>query len=424
MGAVLRFTTLLSSVLLAPILLKVLSIELFGVWMLFSSIVGVLTFADFGLGNSLINELVSSDTAVKVKKQEYLVSSTFFLLLFLCLILLISGLVFTLTLDLKTIFNIQSDISSRQLNIVFMIFIGSFAISMPFSVVQRVQTAFQETDISYLWQIMGHISAFALLLVVIKTSPNFTYLVGVYVIVPFIFIFINFSYQFFKLRPYLLPKLKNFRMVQAKLVATSGGLFFLLQILSIIGAYSDQIFISVLIGPEEVASYSVMQRLASSVLLAQFIFLPFWPAIGEALLRKDFNWVIKILNISLVALLLITSIIAIIYWFYAYEIIKLWLSDDSLVVGRNSTIFAFACWMLIATIGGLVSTVMNNPLFLKFHVALYFIATLVSVSLKVPLVEYYGISGAVWATTFSYGVIFIIPSLAYIYYFLIKSLKN
>ena len=128
MGAVLRITTLLSSVLLAPILLKVLSIELFGVWMLFSSIVGVLTFADFGLGNSLINELVSSDTAVKVKKQEYLVSSTFFLLLFLCLVLLISGLVFTLTLDLKTVFNIQSDISSRQLNIVFMIFIGSFAL--------------------------------------------------------------------------------------------------------------------------------------------------------------------------------------------------------------------------------------------------------------------------------------------------------
>lgn len=413
-GGLAKISSVVLNLMLTPLLIKVLNIELFGIWMLFSSIIAALSFSDFGLGNGLVNELVNDRGDVSSSSKEY-ISSTFFLLFFIGIIIFLIAIFVAYYFDLKNIFNAEEKIQTSDFQYGFLLFVLSLAITMPLSVVQKIQTAYQKIDSMNKWIIVSQLSTFVVTAVVATLHPNFLLLICVYLFTPILVLSASYFREYIHIGQTIRPFLKYFELKTASKLLKNGSLFLCLQILSIIGAYSDQIYIGIYLGPKDVAVFSIYQKLAATILIVQFVVLPLWPSFGDAILKKNYPWLLSMLKKTLLLVIIITVAIALIYYFYAFNMISIWIGSSGAIEYNYPLILGFSIWMLVASVGGVMSMIMNNKIFIKYQIIFYFVATIISVALKIYAIPLYGVHAAILATSIAYGVFFIMPSLIYVF---------
>ena len=68
-----------------PLTIDYLGAERYGLWMTISTMLSMLSFADLGLGNGLLNAIAKAKGRNSMKDAQIAVSSTFFILLFISL---------------------------------------------------------------------------------------------------------------------------------------------------------------------------------------------------------------------------------------------------------------------------------------------------------------------------------------------------
>ncbi len=66
-----------------PLTVDYLGTERFGMWMTLTSILALMTFADLGLGNGLVNAISKSKGNSNISMAEKAISSVFFMMLFM-----------------------------------------------------------------------------------------------------------------------------------------------------------------------------------------------------------------------------------------------------------------------------------------------------------------------------------------------------
>lgn len=95
-----RGTGMLITIITVPLTLNYLGNQRFAVWTILSSIASLLAFADLGIGNSLINLIAKADADNDRATAQRYVSSSFFTLSFLALLL---GIGFAIFLSDRTL---------------------------------------------------------------------------------------------------------------------------------------------------------------------------------------------------------------------------------------------------------------------------------------------------------------------------------
>ena len=107
----LSFASILISV---PLTVHYLGVERYGLWMTITSLVVVLSFADLGLGNGLLNAIAVASARSDRRAAQIAVSSAFFMLLGTTIVL---GLVCALTfphIDWGKMFNVKSLVARQE----------------------------------------------------------------------------------------------------------------------------------------------------------------------------------------------------------------------------------------------------------------------------------------------------------------------
>lgn len=413
-SAAARAITIGTGLIVVPLTLNYLGAERYGLWMTVTSIVGLLAFADFGIGNGLLNALAAAYGRDDREAARESVAGAFFML---ALVALALGLVFSLAYPLVSwpaVFNVISPQARTEAGPAVAVFIACFLLNIPLGVILRTQMGYQEGFLAFLWQGAGSLASLAALLLAICWQGTLPWLVAALSGVPVVVTLLNGVALFGFQRPWLRPAWRYVRWRAARRIIGMGVYFFLLQVLGIVNYSSDNIIISQVLGAEAVAGYAVAMRLFSllPVVLSMFI-VPLWSAYGEAYARGDAAWIKRTFRTTLGWSFLISLAGGLVMVPWGQSIIHWWVGPQinlpfNLLLGMGVA-------NLFNAFSGAVAMLFNGLNILRFQVIVMSVTAVLLLAAKIGATRWMGLAGMVWGTVAVQLVCSHGPSLVYLW---------
>ena len=387
-----------------------LGAERYGLWMTITSLVALLSFADFGMSNSLVSLISEAAGRDDVETMKKIVSNGLFIMIFIALTLAIIFYGTYFFIDWSEVTNVSEPTAILESGPAVAVYVTIFLISLPLSVVQRVQIGLQETWRSNLWTFAGQILALVSLKVIVEFGGGVPYLVLAVAGVPVLTSLVNYLYFFLRHRPEIKPRWmdRDFKIVRK--IGHLSLLFLLMQLMAVMGNTTDNIVIAQFLGAAAVSPFSIIQKLTMMLGLAQLFISPMWPAFGESMARGEHSWAKKALTKILVFSITLGIFSGLIILIFGADIIKNWAGDS--MVPNQRLILGFALYSVLMGVGGSLSIFLNNGDFLRRQALIFIIASVISVVLKFLLVaHWHEASGAIWGTIIGYSFFFVIPAI-------------
>jgi O-antigen/teichoic acid export membrane protein len=407
-GAIAKGVSLLTAVISVPITLSYLGVERYGLWMTISSLALVLSFADMGLGNGLLNAIAGADGKEDKDEAHRNVSTAFFMLVALAFSL---GVVFAFAYPWilwARVFNVSAPQAVGEAGPSIAAFVGCTVASVPMALVQRIQLGYQEGFSNSLWQIFGSGLGLLGLLVAVGIGAGLPWVVLAFAGGPLLATFAQNIVVFSGRYRHLRPRWSLASRAVAVQLAKSGFLFFVLQAAVVVAFASDAIVVTQLLGPESVAQYSVASRLLGlPAVLAGMILTPLWPAYAEAIARGDSSWVRTTLRRSLILALAGTSLFASLLVLGGADLIRWW--AGSTVVPSLSLLIVLGLWTVVQATGSAVAMFLNGANVVRAQVVWATVMAAGALVLKIILTRTLGLPGVVWGTLLAYLVFTVVP---------------
>jgi O-antigen/teichoic acid export membrane protein len=382
--------------------------ERYGLWMSISSMIALMSFADLGLGNGLLNEISKAKANDLINYAKTAVSSTFFMLLAVSMSLSIILFFVYPYVEWYSIFNVKSKIAISETETTFLVLFLIFIINIPIGIVQRIQEGYQEGYIYQIWIILGSFISLIALLIAIYFQAGLAYLVLAFSSGQIIATLLNGIQLFIFKKPELLPNIKNFSFIEAKKLFKNGTIFLALGIFALIANTSDNLIIANVIGLEHVAGYEIVKKLFFFSMITAFFITPLWPAFSEAFAKGDFIWIKRTRNLALKISLVSGVVITTPLLLFGKEIIGYWI--DANYTPSWSLLFGFFIYIIINNYIGVMSTLLNSGNYAKKQIIPLLITCILSIFFKIILANKFGVSGVIWGTILSWTIGFAIPS--------------
>lgn len=403
-----RGVSFLFTFISTPLLFKNLGGTDFGLITVFSTVLSTLSFADFGLGYYF--SLVWPE--LKLNKNEVSIefcSTLFFLILVSLLLILLVIVINVLPLE-NTILSGGSLNKLFQYKATFSLVVLITAISLPSSIMQRIEFAEQNgmliSIVNSIALILGLILIYAG--IKLKFSMDF-FIFTLYGITPlFWFAYLlkflisnKVGFEKFK---------KNISINFLKKSFLSGISYFSIQVFNILLNSVGVFIVSNSCGIATLAILNILTKLVQ-VLLIPFEGLSgnFLPAMNVSLASKNISWVKRSYRMLIQFASIYTSLIVLIILFKTKAILNFWIgskiSDFEL-----SLLFAISLFFLFRILETIVSNVMTGKILLKYSRWLYPLSVVITLFVMSGLVNKYSLTG--YFTAFGLSMIFfyIIPS--------------
>ena len=390
-----------------PLTINYLGNERFGMMMTIVSMLALMNFADMGLGLGLQNRIPKLENNKDLFQTT--VSSTFF---FLTMVSLVLSVVFTLLyflIDWPKAFNVETDIAKAEAGYSVLVLFFCFVINIPLSIVQKTQGGLQEGYYNNLWHTTGSVIGLGALYYAVINEYGVPMIVLCIYGTNTLFLLFNFLNQFANKRKFLFPK---YSMINKSIVVTliKEGLYFtLIQVLFLFFNASDGIIISQTINPETVAIYFVGLRLIA--LLAtpiQAVMSPSLPALNDAFENGDLPFVKNLFIKGLLGSILGTLALMIGFYFSCNYLISIWLGPEHMF--DNKVLIGFLAFLLYFNLIPFFSFFMlSSPLYKKLAI-IYPIAIIFTTICKILACIYLGLSGFLIVTAVLMITTFYIPS--------------
>ena len=405
LAKVLSVVTMLISV---PLTLTYLGAERYGMWMIISSLIAMLSFADLGMGNGLLNAVAQAHGREDVDMLRSYVSSGFVILSVIALLFVIAFAVAYPIFDWNWLFKASGEVARQEAGPAVAVFLGIFAVNLPLSIVSKVQAGLQQSFNASLWQGAGSILALISMLVVIHLELGLPWLVFAALGGPAVTALCNTVYYFGKVRKDLRPSLAVVTGGAAKQIARTGFFFLILQIVSAVAYASDNLVIAQSLGASAVTVYAVPEKLFSLITIALAIMLtPLWPAYGEAMAKGDLAWVRNAFKRSLFVSLGAAAGMSTLLVVATPKLLPLWVGHE---VNTPFLVLAgLGVWKVIEACGNAMAMLLNGANVMRQQMLVAVLTGASALALKVYLVGQIGVAGAVWASIIAFSIFSVIP---------------
>jgi len=404
-GKGLSFLTLLISV---PLTLHYLGVERFGMWMTISSVMTMLTFADLGIGNALLNMVSEANGRDDPELANRLISTAFFIVAGIAAGLTILFALAYPFVAWSRVFNVTSERAIAESGPALAVFAACFFVSLPLNLAPRVHLGYQDGVINDIWSGIGNVTGLIAILVVIYLRGGLPWLVLALSGGPLLATFMNGFLLFGFQRPWLRPKFESFSRECVRRLFGLGSMFLLLQIFMSLAFLSDNIIIAHVIGAVAVAQYAVPQRMFGFVsILIGLLLGPLWPAYGEAVARGDHQWVGLTLRRSLLYAVLVSGAAAAVFVIFGHAIVWLWVGRD--INPSVMLLIGFGVWTLISSAGHAIAMFLNGAGVLRFQIMIALSMAVAAVFLKILLATHMGVTGVIWGTDVAYIMATLVP---------------
>lgn len=411
--AIARVVQIGTSLITVPLTLKYLGNERFGLWMTISSVLAMASFADFGVGNGVLNTVATAFGKDDMMGVRRAVSSGFAILNAIAVLLLLSFAGIYRFVDWADFFRVVSPQARVEAGPALAVFAVCFALNISMDVVQRVQLGLQQGYRYGLWQMCGSLTGFIGVLAGIWLHVSLPVLVIALAGAPIFATALNAIHFFGFVRPDLRPARRLISQEAISQITRLGGMFFMLQVVAAVSFSADNFIVARTLGAVNVPEYSIPQRMFSIInLMASIMLAPLWPAYGEAISRGHMAWVRKTLVRSLLIVLTVGGSLSAILLLLAPRIIYWWVGHR--IHPPFLLLLGIAIWITIDCCGGAVSVFLNGGSVVKFQVITAAVFGAGCLALKIILVRRFGLIGIPWATIIAYTLLVVIPCALYV----------
>jgi O-antigen/teichoic acid export membrane protein len=407
-GLVARASSMLMTIVSVPLTLNYLGPERFGLWMTVTSVVSMLAFADFGIGNGLLTvvaEASGRDDQIAIRRY---ITSAFAILVFIAVVIFAVFFLFIFpAVDWAHVFNVHSPSARADAGPAIAMLVTCFASSIAALIVPRAQLALQQGFVNNLWVTIGLFVSLAGIWLVSTMHGSVALLILAMLGTPVVAATINGTIFFQRNKQYR-PSWPLVNSAAMKRILGTGIMFVVLQLGQSISFASDKLIIARLLGAVAVADYSVYERVfgvGSNLMLVML--LPIWPAYAEAWARKDTAWVRKTLKRSLALSLGISTAFGILIVLLGPLIVSLWTRKN--VPVQPIVLYGLAIWCVIQCTQNALAMLLNGLHVIRVQVISSILVACLAIPLKFLLVREVGPAGAVLASSIAVTSLALIP---------------
>jgi O-antigen/teichoic acid export membrane protein len=397
-GLMVRASSMLMTIVSVPLALGYLGYERFGLSMTVTSVISMLAFADFGIGNGLLSAVAEASGRDDLAAIRRYISSGFAILIAIavCMLLLFFCTAYPLV-DWAHVFNVHTPTAREEAGPAIAALAFCVAGSVSALIVPRVQLALQHGFIYNLWVTIGLIASICAIWLVSINHGSVPLLVLALSGTPLVASAINGLFFFHRNRQYR-PGWAFVDKAAIRRILNTGFLFVLLQIGLALSFASDKLIIARLLGAEAVASYSVYERVFGvGVNIIMVMLTPIWPAYAEAWARNDTDWVRRALRRSLSLSIGVSAAFAATIVVAGPLIVTLWLRKS--VPVAPIVLYGLGIWCVIQSLSNALSMLLNGLHMIRIQVIASILTACVAIPLKLILVRDVGPAGAVLASS-------------------------
>jgi O-antigen/teichoic acid export membrane protein len=286
-------------VLSVSLTLPYLGAQRFGIWMTIASFSGMLTFLGMGVGNALTNLVATRSAAADYEIVRRTISGGLGLLLMVGLSIALGLYVMVDWLPWSRMIKTTNATLLMEAQQTGKVFALLFGLNLFTTGIQSVFAGLQRTFEVHLVNTVGAVLALGALWIASHAQAGLTELLlatlGVQTLTS-----LSLLVLLARRRYLTLVRLRFAIQAEAGGLLQTGGLFFVLQIGTMVGWGSDALIISSTLGPASVAIYSVATRLFQFVTQPLAIMnAPLWGAYVDAHAKGDIRFIKKTLKASL-----------------------------------------------------------------------------------------------------------------------------
>ena len=327
LGTLYKGISMVISFMYVPIVLACLGEVKYGIWTTILNILSWISHFDVGIGNGLRNKLVDS----MYNKQDEnstrkFVSSAYIMLSGIIFLVILVFIVFSFFINWDSLFGVKEfDENLRFIMQLCVFFIG---INFILSLCKSIYYAIQENSTVGLMGIIQQTIMLLGVFVLFKCKSSMILYVALLYSFSEIIVSIVFTVRLFKKSKDFIPSYKFYSAREAKETTNLGLLFFVSQMASLVLFSTDNLIISHFIGPTEVTSYSIVNKLFT-VGTGMFVMLvsPYWSRTTAAKAKGDYK-MIKNGMTSMYKMLVLGIVGAISLAVFFKPIATLWLQKE------------------------------------------------------------------------------------------------
>lgn len=392
-----KIISLATSIVTVRWTFRYLGAERYGMWMTISSFVLMLAFADFGMGNGLVNLVAEALGKEDREATRKAVSSALWMLNAVAIMLALITIATYPLIDASRLFNVHSATAMREAGPALLAVMLCFILNLPLGVVRGTQSGMQNAYHSNLWSIFGTILSLVALLIAIHSQAGLPVLVLCLSGPPVLAAFLNGLELFGRSNKDLMPVPSAFSRKTARRLLRMGMMFFLLQLSFSVGLQTDNVVIAQILGAKAVAEYAVPARLFNMIL--SFLVMvsgAMAPAYTDALARRDGRWIRKGFFRVTIGGTAVTIVGVGFLILFGNRILDLWIGPQ--IHASLALMTAFAVQSVLYAYLQPISFFLNGIGRFREQVVSGLIMAFVNLALSIILVRSFGIIGAVLGT--------------------------
>lgn len=367
--------SILTSLLLVPITLNYVDSETYGIWLALSSMVTWIHFFDIGINNGLKNKLaeaLAKDDLVMAKKY---VSTTYAILSLIFIPIMLLLLIISPLLNWGSILNLPPE-SAEGIAVVVAIIVAYFCLNFILSTINIVLQADQRTSDAAFRQLLQQLLSLAIIYVLTLTTKGSLLLLCIGLCISPLAIVLLFNLTLFNGRyKAISPSIKTIDFSVAPDLLKLGVMFFICQLAFMVQTQFSDFLIIRYYGPTEVTNYGIAARYFGVAYMVWGIMMtPLWPAVTDAIAKRDISWIKNITNrfIKMLGLATIALLFMLLVAKYVYHI---WVGD------KVSIPIILSFWVManqfVKMTGSLFVQILNGAGILKLQTYLSFVTPMV-----------------------------------------------
>jgi O-antigen/teichoic acid export membrane protein len=371
--------------------------ERFGVFQIILTFLAYASLSNLGIGNGLRNKISEFIGNNREGELKGLIGSAFYIAIFIAIIFSVLGSIFIWFIFEPNWIISNTTISDNEIKLTFLASFIFFCLSLIFGLFSSIAFGIHKSYLTTLVSIVQYAIYCILLYLLIQTNQK-----------PFL-VYVSVGYGISVIISQIVPlftigKNKNLwppdfskrKLYNKTLLNTSIG-FFVLQLSTIVLFSSDNIILSKLLDPGEVAEYSIANKIYFLIItLFSILLIQVWNSTTDAFAKKDFKWIRKTvskLHVILIPVFLGTILIS----FFLNDIIKIWVGENF-----NFTVqfrLVFAVYVLVHCSNAIYVNILNGIGRLKVQTIAYIIGAVLNFILAYYFIVNldYGVIGVLYS---------------------------